>query len=255
MMGELAEQWTARELRKFRRHGWRLLNHGMVGLGDTDHVLIGPGGIFVVETKWRSSGWRFDRSDAYVGRAVEQVGRSTRQLRAWAPLRKLGDIPIHPVVVLWEPTDADHASGDVLRTIGDTTVMTGQALGAWRAAILRETGLVPIAVDAVWDALVRQTRMREENENATRPMPRSAENLVLRMVTLLGVLTGGLLAASAVPPFVRPTWLWWPLWIGEFVVGAILCRQRTTVWYGRALVGGIAAMLLLLAASTIAVAA
>jgi hypothetical protein len=48
MMGDEAEQWTARELRKMRRQGWRLVNQFQLALGDIDHVLIGPGGAYAV---------------------------------------------------------------------------------------------------------------------------------------------------------------------------------------------------------------
>jgi hypothetical protein len=46
MMGDLGEQWTASELRKLRRHGWRVVNHVRLREWDIDHVLVGPGGVF-----------------------------------------------------------------------------------------------------------------------------------------------------------------------------------------------------------------
>ena len=51
MMGEMAEQWTAQELRPLSAQGWRLVNHLGLRLGDQDHVMVGPGGIVLVETK------------------------------------------------------------------------------------------------------------------------------------------------------------------------------------------------------------
>lgn len=51
MMGELAEQWTAQELRPLTKHGWRLVNHFGLGYGGQDHVLVGPGGVVLLETK------------------------------------------------------------------------------------------------------------------------------------------------------------------------------------------------------------
>src|SRR3954453_4413988 len=63
MMGEIAEQWTAQELRKLRRHGWRIVNHLMLRTWDIDHVLVGPGGIFAVETKWSSRPWQLEPPD------------------------------------------------------------------------------------------------------------------------------------------------------------------------------------------------
>jgi FtsH-binding integral membrane protein len=100
--------------------------------------------------------------------------------------------------------------------------------------------------------LVQQTRTRELRENAARPMPRSAQNLVLHAVALIVVVTAGLLAAAAVPHFVRPTWLWWPLWIVELIIGAVLRRQRKISWYGHVWIGGISTMLAILAVDVIA---
>ena len=58
MAGELAEQWTAQELRPLTKHGYELVNHVFVdGPGDADNVLVGPGGLFVLETKWSASEW------------------------------------------------------------------------------------------------------------------------------------------------------------------------------------------------------
>ena len=52
MMGELAEQWTAQELRPMRGHGWKLVNHFGLDSGDQDHVVVGLGGVSLVETRW-----------------------------------------------------------------------------------------------------------------------------------------------------------------------------------------------------------
>ncbi len=51
-MAELAEQWTAQELRPLREHGWKLVNHVGLGPGDQDHVVVGPGAVVLIETKW-----------------------------------------------------------------------------------------------------------------------------------------------------------------------------------------------------------
>lgn len=58
MAGELAEQWTAQELRPLLKHGYRLANHVDVDVrGDADHVLVGPGGLYVLETTWSATEW------------------------------------------------------------------------------------------------------------------------------------------------------------------------------------------------------
>lgn len=51
-MGAIAETWTSSELRPLRKHGWRLIDHVFYRYADADHLLVGPGGAIVVETKW-----------------------------------------------------------------------------------------------------------------------------------------------------------------------------------------------------------
>ena len=54
-MGKLGEEATAQAVTswKQRRKGWRLINGiYLAGHGDIDHVLVGPGGVFVIESKW-----------------------------------------------------------------------------------------------------------------------------------------------------------------------------------------------------------
>lgn len=51
----MGEQWTADELRKLRRHGWRIVNHVILERRDVDHLTLGPRGFFTIETEFRSS--------------------------------------------------------------------------------------------------------------------------------------------------------------------------------------------------------
>jgi hypothetical protein len=50
-------------LRKLRRADWRVVNHITLTGGDTDDVLLGPGGCFAIEPKWSSEPWPLDRPD------------------------------------------------------------------------------------------------------------------------------------------------------------------------------------------------
>ncbi len=71
MAGELAEQWTVEELKELLEHGHRLVNHVVIdGRGDADHVLVGPAGLFVLETKWSATPYRSDDP-----RLADTVGR------------------------------------------------------------------------------------------------------------------------------------------------------------------------------------
>ena len=89
MTGHTAEQWTAQELRGRFSRDWRILNHLLVGRSDVDHVVVGPGGLVVLETKWTS--WPFDpeyfATDAR--RLAEQADRLRRMLKP-----QLGDVAV-----------------------------------------------------------------------------------------------------------------------------------------------------------------
>ena len=53
----VGEQWTARELRSLRKRDWHLANGLLLRrVADIDHVVIGPGGVLVIETKYSSDG-------------------------------------------------------------------------------------------------------------------------------------------------------------------------------------------------------
>jgi Nuclease-related domain len=90
MMGDLGEQWTASELRRLRRDGWRVVNHVRLSAWDIDHVLVGPGGVFAVETKWSATAWRFDPFEDRILAAVRQARENAKRLGLWTDLRSLG---------------------------------------------------------------------------------------------------------------------------------------------------------------------
>ena len=54
MVGIFGEIWTSDELGGLRRQGWHVINHVMLANRDVDHVLLGPGGFYSIETKFRS---------------------------------------------------------------------------------------------------------------------------------------------------------------------------------------------------------
>ena len=92
-LGKIGEELTAEAVLNRRRRwkGWRLVN-GLYfrGHGDVDHVLVGPGGIFALESKWTSVPWLVDR----VGIVGPEERDPLLQARVWcsqdrrpAPLR------------------------------------------------------------------------------------------------------------------------------------------------------------------------
>ncbi len=65
---------------------------------DIDHVLIGPGGAVVVETKWSANPWVLDPPDERVRRAVRQAQGNARDLRLWGRSRAQGFAEVLPVI-------------------------------------------------------------------------------------------------------------------------------------------------------------
>lgn len=52
--GAIGEQQTARKLRRLERDGWVVLHDLAAGSANFDHVVIGPNGVFCLNSKWSS---------------------------------------------------------------------------------------------------------------------------------------------------------------------------------------------------------
>jgi hypothetical protein len=189
MTGELAEQWTASALRPLRDHGWKLVNHVPFNDGDADHVLIGPGGVVVIETKWRREPWRavgrnFDRDAAI--RQAQEKGRSVGLL-----LQPLQVTP-RPVVVRWTGRGSTAPDASTSQVFGDTTVVPGHLLRDWALRRGRDV-LTPTQVEQGWKLLAEHAVRSEAYENERSPVPTSFDALTMRVfaavVLGLGVFT------------------------------------------------------------------
>jgi hypothetical protein len=49
--GAFGEQATGKQLKKLEREGWVVLHDLPRGMGNVDHVVVGPGGVFVLDSK------------------------------------------------------------------------------------------------------------------------------------------------------------------------------------------------------------
>jgi hypothetical protein len=96
-LGVAGEELTADQLRKLRRRGWRVINHVMLEKGDIDHALLGPGGFFAVDSKYRTD-WATS-----AGKLDELARKSHRQARALQSRLQMRTPEVHPAVVLWGP--------------------------------------------------------------------------------------------------------------------------------------------------------
>jgi hypothetical protein len=194
MAGELAEQWTAGSLRPLRAHGWKLANHVLFNGGDADHVLVGPGGVFVVETKWRREPWKSSGPDLDRDAAIQQVRDKARSVAFL--LRPVGVTP-RPVVVRWVGRGLSSPDTASIQVFDETTVVPGGQLEAW--ALRRgRNALTPEQVEQAWAFIADHATRNEDFENERSPVPPSFDSLAMRAFfsVLVGLGTFSLLVQA-----------------------------------------------------------
>jgi hypothetical protein len=105
LKGAKGEEWVAHEL-AFLSSKHTVFNGLRLGGGkqNFDHIIVGPAGVFVVETKnWRGS-VEFRDGKLYAGGKepsrppIKQVKAATAELVAWIDDAGYGDIPVHSVL-------------------------------------------------------------------------------------------------------------------------------------------------------------
>ena len=111
VMGIEGETLTAEALDDFAGKEWSLINGlRFKNSGDIDHILIGPAGLLIFESKWSGQRWPMElRPTGYLGRqvswAIKQVKMNRDDLcRQFGDA--IGDIPIYQVCVLWSGEDS-----------------------------------------------------------------------------------------------------------------------------------------------------
>jgi hypothetical protein len=118
VVGKMGEELTGEPVlgHRRRRVGWRLANglyferHGYV-----DHVLVGPGGIFALESKWTSTPWALDQAQISGSDGRDPIAQARDGARKVERLLRYGperfDVTVHPVVVVWGPGAPNHLWG------------------------------------------------------------------------------------------------------------------------------------------------
>ena len=135
-LGKLGEEATAEAVcgPSRRRQGWRLVN-GLPfgGLGDVDHVLIGPGGVFAIESKYSTSLCQVSDGgvDGIYGREpIAQAHRGAdkvQKMLRYGPERF--DVTVTPVVVIWGRGRVKLDEGREL--VGDVLLCDGPGSDQW----------------------------------------------------------------------------------------------------------------------------
>lgn len=112
----------AEALRHKRHAGWKVLRGASLGsAGRVPHIAVGPGGVVVVETKWRRNPTTDDLEWA-AARAQRTQRATTAVLR---PV--LGEVPVVPVIVTSASADGASLPGYV----GGVRVLAVDELAAW----------------------------------------------------------------------------------------------------------------------------
>lgn len=86
------------------------------GHGDRDHVVVGPGGVVLVETKWGGTPWDVNGGGVLFQRALDQTARNAGQLALWHGFAKHGRPGVQPVLAVWGPPGATCASCQLVGT-------------------------------------------------------------------------------------------------------------------------------------------
>lgn len=129
-LGWFGERMTAAELDPLRERGWRVFHDMPAESGkqefNIDHVVIGPGGVFSIETKMRRQGGtrpgRKDHELLYDGKTLNwpwgedsyglaQAERNSTWLRDWLSLMTGERLEVTPILVFpgWHVTPSDTA--------------------------------------------------------------------------------------------------------------------------------------------------
>lgn len=157
--GAEGETRTEKALRPLEKEGWRSYHDRSGRYGNLDHIAVGPGGVFLLDSKNLSgqvslepNGLRVTygsgERDSYLLDSLERSMRgaaadlkkhieSATELRAW----------VQAVVVIWGDFPAGDAEGDRVAYVA------GERLAAWirrhsEALSLRNQRLVQLAIEA-----------------------------------------------------------------------------------------------------------
>jgi hypothetical protein len=229
MMGDEAERWTAQELRKLRGRGWKLINHISLKGWNIDHVLVGPGGAFAIETKWTATSWQGADRDPRVGKACVQVAGNAHTLSLW--LRKVGLGSVEPVLILWGSGSREQLPTQVVQSGGrDVTVVAGPHFREWMEA-LGSDRLDADQVQRAWAALEGYCARRDPREDEEAPIPLSIVELATRgFLVVLSASAAFLSAATWLSRQPSATW-WLPALLMLLAPGIGLLRLAASARY------------------------
>jgi hypothetical protein len=169
--GAEAERWSSSELRKLRRHGWRSIDGVEFDGYDVDHVALGRGGVYAIETKRTSIPWTVDDQGvvAPTRDPLDQAARGARSIRLLLTTYGI-KVDVRPALILWGQGAPDTGGGRVVRGV---KVLTGRESRQWNEALPPSDIPLDIrTVDAIESALRDFVSRREEYERISSIRPR-----------------------------------------------------------------------------------
>ena len=222
-------------------------------MGDIDHLLIGPSGVWVLETKWSADSWMSTNGDQFMSdrlrRAVEQVARNAADVGHQFS-HKLGQAAVRAVVVLWTSPGNTSNVQDAGELDG-VFIVPGPGLKDWLDSVVL-SGPTCVEVPQLWTAVEEHARKRDASDASRgigfRP---SLQRLFWQRVAIPVVATtGAVYAFFATSRFHQ----WLPLVVeavAALIVGAVASRQERLRWAAAGWLVGVLAGLLVLLVSTI----
>lgn len=139
IVGATAERWTDKELALLGSGWWSRQGvtfddgpRGSPWIVDVDHIVVGPSGVFVLESKYASS-----RIDLAARRPAPVLHEAVRQAQANAGrvaallMRDAPGVPVQAVVVYWGWMVI--APADTVRVVDTVWVVAGKDATQWRS--------------------------------------------------------------------------------------------------------------------------
>jgi len=172
--GKLGEEATNEAVITWRRRStdWQVVKRlPQLADGDVGHVLVGPGGVYAIESTWTPDDCELDRG-AIVGMQgrepvaqAQESARSIQQLLLDCPEHL--DVTVHPVVVVWGPGGLHLDEG--WAEVDGTLICEGGRDAEWLHHI-EGTELDRRSVDRITDVLANRGR-RKGDRAASRVKP------------------------------------------------------------------------------------
>lgn len=199
LMGLDGEGSTSDVLRRFRHDGWMLVNGMKIqSYADIDHVVIGPGGLLVVESKWSHYRWPISvKKQSFMSdqitKSVTQVLKNRKDIESqFAAV--LEGVPIRAICVLWS---GEESSDDLpWFEMGDVAVIRGPALGSWMKDFTSDSLDQP-KIEQVWMELEEYALQRDKEDFARSGQPRqTVDRFIVRSILapVVAMIAGLMLA-------------------------------------------------------------